>query len=114
MYAQGCKCNPKHYTFVRKIHKSILSMTEITLTEDQIKSLRFYLKGHGAMQQLVRLCDEKNICSRGVTYDAVRYSTYDGENPLHRLVVNEALNLLKEKYSVTFQWAEIQPNQVEA
>ena len=81
-------------------------LTEITLTESQIKQVRFYLKGHGAMQALVNRCTDKDICSRRVTYDAVRYSTYDSENPLHRLAVNEAVNLLKE-YGVTFDWAEI-------
>lgn len=89
-------------------------LTEITLTEEQIKQVRFFLKGHGAMQQLVNRCTDKDICSRSVTYDAVRYSTYDAENPLHRLAVNEAVALLRETYGVTFAWAEMQAEPIEA
>ena len=97
-----------------KYTKVYFMLTEITLTESQIKEVRFYLKGHGAMQRLVNRCTEKSICSRGVTYDAVRYSTYDPGNPLHRLAVNEAVLLLKEMFNVTFPWAEIQPEPAEA
>lgn len=87
---------------------------DIFLSQEQIKELRFFIKGHGAMQRLVKRCDEKNICSRRTTFDAVTADTYDGENPLHRLAVNEAVKLLKEEYEVTFPWAEIQPETAEA
>ena len=89
-------------------------VVDIFLSQDQIKELRFFIKGHGAMQRLVKRCDEKNICSRRTTFDAVTAATYDGENPLHRLAVNEAVKMLKEDYSVNFPWAEVQPEHIEA
>lgn len=64
------------------------------------------------MEKLVKRCDEKNICSRTTTFDAVTAERYDGENPLHRLTVNEAVKLLREEYGVSFAWAEITPVKV--
>lgn len=83
-------------------------VVDIFLTQDQIKELRFFIKGHGAMQRLVKRCNEKNICSRRTTFDAVTAETYDGENALHRLAVNEAVKMLKDEHNVHFPWAEIE------
>lgn len=89
-------------------------ITDIFLSEEQIKEVRFNLRGHKAMEKLVRRCDERNICSRSTTIDAVTSERYDGENPLHRLAVNEAVKMLKEEYGVLFEWAEIPTIEAEA
>lgn len=81
-------------------------VTDIFLSEQQIKEVRFNIRGYAAMEKLVRRCEEKSICSRRTTYDAVTFDKYDGENPLHRLAVNEAVEMLKS-FGVTFPWAEI-------
>lgn len=90
-------------------------VTDIFLSQEQIRQLRFNLRGwEGAMERLVKRCDEKNICSRSTTFDAVTAKRYDGENPLHRLAVNEAVKMLKEEYNTTFHWAEVETVTVEA
>ena len=99
----------KDYTFVRKLYKNILRMiSEIFLTESQISELRFALRGHKAMEVLVKRCDEKNISSRATTYKALDPDQYNGDSVLHRTITNEAVNLLKDTYQVTFPWAEIE------
>ena len=84
-------------------------ITDIFLTVYQIQDLRFHLKGYSAMEALVKRCSEKNICGRRTTFVAMTAATYNGENPLHRLVANEAVKMLKEHYGVTFPWAELSP-----
>lgn len=93
--------------------QTYIMVTDIFLSQEQIKQLRFNLRGHGAMEILVRRCDDKNICSRRTTFDALTHTRYDGENALHRLAANEAVLLLKENYGVTFPWAEM-PEVIEA
>lgn len=82
-------------------------ITEVFLSIEQIQDLRFQIRGLGIMEQIVKTCKDKNICSRSTTFSALTAATYDGENAIHRLVTNEAVKMLKSQHGVTFPWAEI-------
>lgn len=112
MYAKACKCNLWCYTFVRKLHKSMI--TEIFLTKDQVEEINFNLVGRKVKELLVQQCVMKRICGRSTAYNALDGEEYDGENALHRLVANEAVVFLKKTFDVTFPWAEIEVQPIEA
>lgn len=88
-------------------------ITEIFLSTEQLEELSLHIVGRKQKEEIVRRCLQKAICSRSTVYTALNPEKYDGENAVHRLIANEAVDLLKEAFGVTFEWAET-PEVIEA
>lgn len=63
-------------------------------SRDQILILRKELRGFSLMPSLERSCRDKHIAKRTTVFKAVTYDQYRNENPIHRLVVEEAIELV--------------------
>lgn len=81
-------------------------MTDIFLSQNQIEELAFSIRGHKAKSEIIEICELKHICGRTTVFTALDPDTYDGMRATHRMVVNEAINFLREKYNHSFEWAE--------
>lgn len=66
------------------------------LSQDQILRLRKELRGYSLMPMLEKCCREKHIARRTTVFAAVSYDRYRNENPIHRLVVIEAISLVAQ------------------
>jgi len=82
---------------------------EKKLIPAQIEEMRIALRGrHGMTKKLVARCEDADIASRAVVFEAIKAESYDGENGLHRLVTHEAVKMLNE-IGVFFKWQNAEP-----
>lgn len=81
------------HTFVRTTYKYMIYQTKLSF--QQVETISNKIKAFGLKEKLVIMCHDEHICGRTTVYDALKPTKYDGENVIHRVVLDAAFRLLQ-------------------
>ena len=68
---------------------------DTTFSSTQISALKKEIRGIGLMSEIEEACERKRIAKRTTVFTALNAERYNDSNPIHRLIIIEAIEIVK-------------------